>query len=181
LLVVIAIIAILVGLLLPAVQKIREAANRMKCANNLKQLGLAAHNCHDTYEKLPPAWGNFPQPTQTQGNGIRGTTFFYLLPFLEQDNLYQRSKANGYYDGGVGRLEGDNGYAAVGICGNRVGTFVCPSDPTTGGHESDTNWGPGGYASYAANFQGFGIPNSDGRVLANWQGASTFATFADGT
>src|SRR5438552_15361751 len=87
LLVVIAIIALLTGLILPAVQAAREAARRMKCANNLRQLGIAAHRHHDTHQHLPPGIGYYP----TAGNGAFGTYFFHLLPFLEQGNLYERS------------------------------------------------------------------------------------------
>src|SRR6516225_11803111 len=86
LLVVIAIIAVLIGLLLPAVQKVREAANRAQCLNNLKQIALAAHNYHDTNQRFPTGWH---QPAIVDGRPAEGTNLWIgLLPYFEQDNLY---------------------------------------------------------------------------------------------
>jgi prepilin-type N-terminal cleavage/methylation domain-containing protein/prepilin-type processing-associated H-X9-DG protein len=87
LLVVVAIISILLGLLLPAVQKVREAANRMKCQNNLKQMGLACHQYHDTHRSFPPGYmASVPHPDTTPGWGWAA----FLLPYLEQENLYRQ-------------------------------------------------------------------------------------------
>src|SRR6476469_1672426 len=72
----------IIELLMPAVQSAREAARRSACANNLRQLGLAAHMHHDTFRHLPPGVGYYP----TTENGIFGTYFFHLLPYLEQSN-----------------------------------------------------------------------------------------------
>src|SRR3954447_25524131 len=98
LLVVIAIIAILIGLLLPAVQKVREAAARMKCTNNLKQLGIAAHSYHDANGTFPPAVQVASPGTVGNQNmvSIYRTPFIgpnwaiFLLPYVEQDNLYKQ-------------------------------------------------------------------------------------------
>src|SRR5215213_7575564 len=114
LLVVIAIIAILIGLLLPAVQKVREAAARTKCTNNLKQMGLALHNYHDQYENFPPGIGAIndgfvqkPNTTQSQVAtkpvGLRIASFqTHLLPHLEQQGLYERMPRTGVPNGSMG-------------------------------------------------------------------------------
>src|SRR5580704_5234996 len=93
LLVVIAIIAVLIGLLLPAVQKVREAAARAQCANNLKQIGLAAHNYNDANGTLPPGYLGGPPPYFQSPNGADGQwagCLVFLLPNLEQDVIYKQ-------------------------------------------------------------------------------------------
>src|SRR5437899_3410377 len=98
LLVVLAIIGVLIGLLLPAVQKIRDAAGRIKCANNLRQIGLALHNYNDTLGQFPPGLQGFQSPWERKRTPYYGTHFLWswlaeLLPFVEQDNLYQQADA----------------------------------------------------------------------------------------
>src|SRR6202022_4313983 len=108
LLVVIAIIAVLIGLLLPAVQSVRRAAAQIKCANQLRQLGIASHHGHDAKGSLPPGLGYFPE-----GGNAYGTYFFHLLPYIEQNNLYEQSFYAGYYFS-----------ANYGVYGKPVSTFV---------------------------------------------------------
>ena len=147
LLVVVAIIAILAGLLLPAVQAARESGRRMHCANNLRQLGIAAHQHHDTHQHLPPGIGYYPTAT----NGAFGTYFFHLLPFLEQGNLYERSSGLVPFPPPVGPstvyYPGNNT-----VYGQSVSVFLCPSDPSVGPDGLVTiNGVPFGASCYAPN------------------------------
>jgi prepilin-type N-terminal cleavage/methylation domain-containing protein len=124
LLVVIAIIAILIAMLLPAVQKVREAANRAQCQNNLKQLGLAVANYNDTYGELPASYGLYPLAVSNNPyfNGITGTPLIFLLPFMEQQNLWSYAIQTPGNNPGIAR--NNNAYSIV------VKSYICPSDPS---------------------------------------------------
>ena len=170
LLVVIAIIAILIGLLLPAVQKVREAAARMSCSNNLKQLGIATHNCNDALGGVPPvASPDGWTATTLAGNAFNGapyTYFSWLLPYIEQDNLFKaQTRGNvppGAYCGGQ--------------YDKKIKTLICPSDPSVGstGLSYTTNGGANGFAvsCYSANYLVFGNPNDSRGDYYNVQGGA---------
>jgi prepilin-type N-terminal cleavage/methylation domain-containing protein len=127
LLVVIAIIAILIGLLLPAVQKVREAAARSQCSNNLKQISLGMVNMADTYQqKLPGSIGLWPNPWAANGNADGGA-FLFMLPFIEQGNLYNATNQGNDPDGRNGGLPT---YSEWNVPQVQVKTYICPSDYT---------------------------------------------------
>jgi prepilin-type N-terminal cleavage/methylation domain-containing protein/prepilin-type processing-associated H-X9-DG protein len=147
LLVVIAIIGVLIGFLLPAVQKIRQTAAKASCANNLHQLGLAGHNYHDTYGKLPPAvimtyaihddpnfFNNNQECTLDIAQPFGPNWAVLLLPFIEQDNLYKLANVTAYPGGGAAWRPGVNPSSLPfdrtwrGIRGETVKTYLCPAD-----------------------------------------------------
>jgi prepilin-type N-terminal cleavage/methylation domain-containing protein/prepilin-type processing-associated H-X9-DG protein len=173
LLVVIAIIAVLIGLLLPAVQKVREAAARMSCSNNLKQLGLALHNYHSTYGKLPAGYIGPPNPlsrvdgtnddgsTDPGGHGSAVGFLVTLLPYIEQDNVYRL--IDPHLNTPIGRMDdptntnpnmsywfdnsSEGGYPPTAIYTvgrTRIKTFLCPAAPDSQPDNNAFGAGPGG-------------------------------------
>jgi prepilin-type N-terminal cleavage/methylation domain-containing protein len=222
LLVVIAIIAVLIGLLVPAVQKVREAANRLTYANNLKQLGLALHHIHDTYGVLPPLATNgasaltnaaapFNYPSTTVPGPMGFTIFNWLLPYVEQDNLYKMalSGANrtdysvtryGIYSPVPG-TRGDSRFQRSGgtVFSQPIKTYRCPSEPNPAGPlgdglgsvddprdplNSSFGWA---FGNYGANYLVLGNPLAPGTTtnqLKAGQGSGQArlpASFPDGT
>ena len=184
LLVVIAIIAILIALLLPAVQQAREAARRTQCKNNLKQLGLALHNYHDTYTKFPPSEihdAAFMNGGGDWGNSA-GTLAVFLLPYIEQSNTYTRMDFTRRYDDTVSGNRDALGQVYT--------AYLCPSNPIT---QKNSNlfqimhyfamWGsedpPGGRArqrwAMGDNTRIFG------RGMMIYNGNTSMASITDGT
>jgi prepilin-type N-terminal cleavage/methylation domain-containing protein/prepilin-type processing-associated H-X9-DG protein len=153
LLVVIAIIAVLVGLLLPAVQKVREAANRLKCQNNLKQFGLACHNFHDTVGTFPPGGGGIPIVPQTDAwftvnpwTGDKGSWLVFTLPYMEQTSLYNQLP-------NINNPMQDSIFTALGSGILPVGLpyLRCPSDNALGTNPGVTNNLPSLYTNYVGS------------------------------
>jgi prepilin-type N-terminal cleavage/methylation domain-containing protein/prepilin-type processing-associated H-X9-DG protein len=152
LLVVIAIIAILIGLLLPAVQKVREAAARMSCSNNLHQIGLALHNYHSAYEAFPPG-GVTNGPCCGTESGANWA--IYILPYIEQDNLYKQ------YDFTKTNEANADPKLAFSVVRQFVKTYNCPSDPNinkliipASGPGSDRLYATGSYRAVAGMTDG---------------------------
>jgi prepilin-type N-terminal cleavage/methylation domain-containing protein/prepilin-type processing-associated H-X9-DG protein len=149
LLVVIAIIGVLISLLLPAVQKVREAANRTQCLNNLKQIGLALHNYHDTYKRFPPSldYAMYPAPAAKAWQAPRTGWFTWwswlgaILPFIEQDNLWNQAYAWAQIGGGGTDIISYGHWFPWGdywdaspippnpALGTPIKTYICPSEP----------------------------------------------------
>jgi prepilin-type N-terminal cleavage/methylation domain-containing protein len=182
LLVVIAIIAILIGLLVPAVQQVREAAGRISSANQLKQLGLAAANANDTVGCLPPGWIPWwANATARSGpycpsSGLGDINCFYcLLPYLEQDNLYKEGAGANVHAG------------SPPIYQTVVKTFIAPNDPSLPAGALSSNpsygWAPAPWAAgtYGFNYQVFGVRGGDPYDGSQWNGQAQIQNLQDGT
>ncbi len=155
LLVVIAIIAILIALLVPAVQKVREAAARVQCANNLKQIGLGFHNYHDTYKKFPTAGDNGPTSCCSADIVSYYSWTYHILPFIEQDPLYKIGQTN------VSQLRI-----------SPVSIYYCPSRRQVRLYQGVAK------CDYAVNE---GTNSSNGAIIYTRGGTTSIARLTDGT
>jgi prepilin-type N-terminal cleavage/methylation domain-containing protein/prepilin-type processing-associated H-X9-DG protein len=183
LLVVIAIIAVLIGMLLPAIQKVREAASRAKCLNNLKQIALACHNYHDVNNAFPLAY-DLPR------TGGYTTHFIPLLPYLEQENLYQQlynlALANNTWMGNDPSVNTSGGPASTPLAVLACPSDALPSSPTT--HVANFNI-YAGLTSYVGNYgvgPYFWDPNPDPNVgqdgiFSDRGGPVSILSITDGT
>lgn len=188
LLVVIAIIAILIGLLLPAIQKVREAAARSQCQNNMKQIGVALHNYEGAYRKFPPAGTGYSWCPSASGSFFNSNGLVLLLPYIEQEAVYRLfnlNEASAVISGGVqgtptGSLVGNpatNGNAAAAT--KVISTFVCPSenkDPI-GKLSSATHYAPASGFSGAATCYDFITSDSDFGDCNFWKNSTTRRMF----
>jgi prepilin-type N-terminal cleavage/methylation domain-containing protein/prepilin-type processing-associated H-X9-DG protein len=202
LLVVIAIIGVLIGLLLPAVQKVREAANRVKCQNNLHNMAIGVQHLADTYKKLPPLNNNWdPNLTQpTPYGGHYGSVFLHLLSVIEEGNLYdygdprfltgynpQTGQINTAAQGVSPTPLGQNiANGASGAGASKVNLYICPSDNSaSAGVLSGPDGNPWGLCSYAANYMVFGTGingYSSNNPYPSFNGANRFPdSITDGT
>jgi prepilin-type N-terminal cleavage/methylation domain-containing protein len=169
LLVVIAIIAVLIGLLLPAVQKVREAANRIQCTNNVKQIALAAHGYHDANKKLPPLW------LQNKDTSTYVNLFYLLLPHLEQQAVYDQATP-----AGSGQRWG------FFVRGNVITTYLCPGDPTEPSNidtlnGNTNNWASGNYGGNVMVFDPNPASATSTSANAPGRGLTLVTAMPDGT
>jgi len=167
LLVVIAIIAVLIGLLLPAVQKVREAAARAQCTNQVKQLALACHNCNDSMSRLPPAYSGAAFAGKANGNA-----FYFLLPFVEQDALFNGTTDPVNTASNPALPTPPDNF----VRSRPVKQFLCPSASiaSDGKWPGRTDWAIG---HYGFNYMLFGGPATTGA----WDRGTNIGRIADGT
>jgi hypothetical protein len=171
LLVVIAIIAILLALLLPAVQKVREAAARTQCVNNLKQIGLGCHNFELTFKRLPPLYGGAvgkpAKGASLKFPAVWGSTQVFLLPYIEQDNLFKQMATG---------MPANYDPKTNGAQNTVVPSYVCPVDPSM--KDGIVSGGVLGGSSYAANAQVF-APLADETIKGGQMNSPDKANYCD--